>query len=315
MSNAPFIHTDNNIAVMQLKLITALVPCITYAVFSYGIRALILVVFCALLWFLSDLMTGALMHTDNVQDLSPVSSGIIVALLLPPGTSLYIAAAATLFGAIVMKALFGGPGASFVHPAAAGRLFVELCFPMRTRGFAAVGEKLLYMRSLIDTDVPEGMTPFDYPSFRPMELAAGNYPTYIGTGCLVIILAGAAYLMVKKAVRLEAPLGFLVTVILGRLIIDIQYDPYNTLVFVMTSGIAFSAFFLMSDVYTSVGRGVAAIVSGMVCGFVAVMVSLLGNDCLTMLVPVMVSGLISEFIKFADVAGRHAPAKGGEDLA
>ncbi|MBR6484203.1 MAG: RnfABCDGE type electron transport complex subunit D [Clostridiales bacterium] len=312
MRTAPFIHIDNNIAVMDLKTIAALLPCVVYAVFSYGLRALVLTVFTAALWILTETAMKKVTGRGSLRDLSPAVNGIVLAMLLPPGTSLYMAALAVLFGSIVVKGLFGGEGAGFVNPAAAGRLFVEVCFPERMSGFYSVGVKMLAYKSLFDTKVPEETAVAEYSDFRPVELIAGHYPAFIGTGCLIMVITGLVYLIIKRSIRLETPVAFIAIIIIGRLIVDVRTDVYNTFVFIMTSGVVFAAVFIMSDITTTSRRGLNGVLMGMIGGLIAVALSLRGNPAVTLCVPPLAVGLISGFMDFTDSAGRKMRQKGGD---
>ena len=51
---APFIHTEKNAPYIYMTFLAALVPCVVNAMFYYGVRAVVLIVFCMASFVLSD---------------------------------------------------------------------------------------------------------------------------------------------------------------------------------------------------------------------------------------------------------------------
>ena len=51
---APFIHTEKSAPYIYLTFLAALVPCVVYAIFYYGLRAAILILFCMITFVFSD---------------------------------------------------------------------------------------------------------------------------------------------------------------------------------------------------------------------------------------------------------------------
>ena len=47
---APFIHTEKNAPYIYITILVSLVPCIVCGIFYYGLRALILILFCRALF-------------------------------------------------------------------------------------------------------------------------------------------------------------------------------------------------------------------------------------------------------------------------
>ena len=136
---APFIHTEKNAPYIYITILVSLVPCIFCGVFYYGLRAFILILFCMVSFVLSDNLcmriTGRRSGGDYF-DLSSLVEGLLIALMLPPDTTLITALTAVLFASIVTKQVFGGAGSNIINPACAGRLFIELVMPNGTQGLS-----------------------------------------------------------------------------------------------------------------------------------------------------------------------------------
>ena len=79
VSLAPFIHTEKNAPYIYLTMIAAMVPCAIYGSFYYGLRAIILILFCMLSFTLSDMLFTHIAGRGGKGeyfDLSSASSGL-----------------------------------------------------------------------------------------------------------------------------------------------------------------------------------------------------------------------------------------------
>ena len=192
---APFIHTEKNAPYIYLTLIAAMVPCAIYGAFYYGLRAIILILFCMISFTLSDLLCTRLagrVVKREYFDLSSAASGLMLALTLPPDTSLITALTAVLFGSIVTKQIFGGPGSNLVNPAAAGRLFISLVMPSSVLGYAEGGSQGWFILRTLFFGAKGGEF-HDYTNCSFPELITGNFPGSIGAACATCVLLGAHY--------------------------------------------------------------------------------------------------------------------------
>ncbi len=210
---APFIHTEKNAPYIYITILVSLVPCIVCGIFYYGLRALILILFSMAAFTLIDNLcvrvTGRRSGGDYF-DLSSLVEGLLIALMLPPDTTLVTALTAVVFASIVTKQVFGGAGSNIINPACAGRLFIELVMPGGTQGLS-YGEdnSRLQLMSLIVQKKPGALPDLTNLSFT--ELLSGNYPGMIGTACFICILVGGLFLTLKGTMRLYSPISYVLT--------------------------------------------------------------------------------------------------------
>ena len=67
----------------------------------------------------------ALIKRDiRAGDLSAVVTGLLLALIIPPSTPLWMVGLGSLFSVVVAKEFFGGLGANPFNPALVGRAFM-----------------------------------------------------------------------------------------------------------------------------------------------------------------------------------------------
>ncbi len=305
ISLAPFIHTEKNAPYIYLTLIAAMVPCAIYGAFYYGLRAIILILFCMLSFTLSDLLFTRIAGRGvkgEYFDLSSAASGIMLALLLPPDTSLVTALTGVLFGSIVTKQIFGGPGSNLVNPAAAGRLFVSLVMPSAATGYAeGGGEGWFILRTLIFG--AKGGEFHDYTNCSLPELLTGNFPGTIGGACATCILLGGFFLVMRGSIRMYAPIAYLVTLTVFYPLSNVLekgrgfgYEGY--IAFMLASGVVFVAVYMLGDLTTMPSRFSAGFFAGMVCALLTLVLKVFVRPDVALLAPVLSVNFMSFVLDF-----------------
>ncbi len=308
---APFIHTKITTPYIGLEYLVALMPCIVYAIISYGVRALVIIAFSAVLsMFLDYLVVRIKKQTkDNNHyfDFSSVSLGIVFALLLPPDSSLIIASLGILFAVLVVKHLFGGTGSHIFNASVAGRLFVEAVYPSQLDTFAAPGTKLLEFKSLLfNSNTSESIIQVgsDINDYSFVELLAGRYPSFIGTGCSLLIIIGFLYLFKSKTIRLATAFSFIPAAFVALLI---AYKAQGVLFVcsdMLVSGALFVAFFLLTDLTNIANSFRASVVIGIISGVVFGVSRFMFSPIIAICVSCLASNLLSfvaDYMKYGCV--------------
>jgi electron transport complex protein RnfD len=130
-------------------VLIALTPVSVFGVVLYGIPALILILVTAAASAAGEALFRLITKQENRSgDLSALVTGLLLALVLPPSTPLWMAALGGIFAVIVAKEFFGGLGANVFNPALCGRAFLLMSFPAfitawTMPGGAAVPEAVL----------------------------------------------------------------------------------------------------------------------------------------------------------------------------
>ena len=295
---APFIHTENNDAYSAAAHLVSLVPAVAVGVVFYGLRAIILIAFCSLLFALSDDVCSRIRHTSRGSILNPLFNGAVIALLLPPDTPIYIAASGVLFASIVVRQLSGGRGSSFLNAACAGRLFIRIVFPLNEAALALPGENRVYLKSLIfGAHSPEQV---DLSKYYFSELVTGRFPSFIGTSCAVMLLAGMIYLIARRALKPYLPACYLGMLTLLLLIKDIYLGTSQTGIFLLTSGILFTATYLLFDDDTVKSFGPVSVVQAFLCAALTFMASFRLSGVDLLIIPVLITGILTDVLDFSD---------------
>jgi Na+-translocating ferredoxin:NAD+ oxidoreductase RnfD subunit len=313
---APFIHTHTGSSFINFSSIIALLPCVAFGVFKYGLRALILILVSSLLAAFLKYLLDRMEKPDNkVFDYSILVPGALFALLLPPDTSLVVAVVGILFMVVVIYKIFGGNGCNIVNGAIAARLFVEMIWPSYLRGFTTHKNEWAGMSSLISfSKLPLSGMP-SAEDYHLSELLVGGYPGFIGTGSLIMILIGFIYLIRSGTVKLNASFGYIVTFMAVRLIKHYDEGLKTFASFIIISSVLFIAVFVMTDRTTIPQTGTGGYISGISCGILTAALFEVTSGIIALLVPVIAVNLISGMVEYLTsyAAERHVAAEAVEE--
>ena len=300
---APFIHTEKSAPYIYLTFLAALVPCVVYAIFYYGLRAAILILFCMISFVFSDNFCMRLTRRRNGDyfDLSSLVEGLLIALMLPPDTTLLTALTAVLFASVVTKQVFGGAGSNIVNPACAGRLFIELVWPTGVQGYAyGESNSKMALLSLVIQKQPGTMPSYEHLSL--LELLSGNYPSMIGTACIICLMIGGVFLTLKGTIRLYSPVSYLVTIMalypLSMLIETKSFSFDGLIIYILSSGAVFVAVFILGDLTTMPSRFASGVFAGVTCGVLTLITKPFLSPMVSLLAPVIAVNFMSFVLDF-----------------
>ena len=301
---APFIHTEKNAPYIYMTFLASLMPCVFCGIFYYGLRAAILIFFCMAAFVLSDTLCMRITHrrvSGDYFDLSSLVEGLLLALMLPPDTTLITALVAVLFASVITKQMFGGAGSNIINPACAGRLCVELIMPSSVQGFSyGEANSRFSLLSLIFKGEPVNLPSYTQLSFT--ELITGNYPGFIDTTCFVCILIGGIFLTLKGTMRLYSPVSYIVTLILlypvASLVQTKTFGFDGLIIYIMSSGAVFVAVFMLGDLTTMPSRFASGVFAGIVCAVLTLVTKPFLSPVVSLLSPVLAVNFLSFVLDF-----------------
>ena len=300
--SAPYIRKNVSVKRMMLDVIIALMPVTIFAmvqngwngiyVFILSIVAMLLCEFIAhaiIKWpegmkfkqLFSKEGFGKVKATFTVNNITaPIISALIYSLIMPAGCDWYVVLIGAVFGMLVAKMLFGGLGSNIFNPAAAGRIFVGVCF----------GDFLKYDNGGVD--VVAGATPLGHVknsfantgNYQILDLFLGNVPGCMGEVCTLLILVGAIYLFARRSADLRACLSyflsFAVVMFIACLSFFLKYNEGNLMEMwgyqLLSGGVIFGAVFMITDPVTSPTSKFGRIVFGTIAGCLTVLIRVCG---------------------------------------
>ena len=208
-------------------------------------------------------------------------SGILIPLVLPVDTPLWMVAVATAFAVVIGKEVFGGTGMNILNPALTARAFLFFAYPSYMSGNAVWTHGMMSGEGIIDSY--SGATPLaeaaagnidKLPSVGEMFL--GTIPGSIGETSTLAILIGAAILIItgigSARIMISTVIGGLV---MGLLLNIFAVNPFMEIPFwqhLLLGGFAFGAVFMATDPVSAAQTAKGKIIYGFLIGFLAILI-------------------------------------------
>ncbi|MBQ5531704.1 MAG: RnfABCDGE type electron transport complex subunit D [Kiritimatiellae bacterium] len=281
LSSSPHVHARTGVRGIMLDVILALLPATAAGFWFFGMDAVFTVAVCVSTCVATEaLCRMAMKRESTVGDLSAVVTGLLLALNLPAGIPLHLAAMGSVFAIAVAKQAFGGIGMNPFNPALAARAFMLISFtgPMTTwraplaRGAEATtcATPLASMKTMFGAGAAAdagGALPSVWDMF------IGNMPGCIGEVSAAALLAGAAYLLWRKVISWHIPVAFVVSAaaysaVAGGAAPHVQ---------ILSGGLLIGAFFMATDYATSPVTRTGKLVFGAGCGLLCMLIRQFGQ--------------------------------------
>ena len=246
MATGPHIHSKDNSRRIMLDVIIALLPAAVAAVVLYGLPALWMILVCVVSAVASEILfnlcTG---KAQSVGDLSAVVTGLLLALNLSTKVPLWQCVLGSVFAIVLVKCAFGGIGRNFANPAITARVFLLAAFSSTVAG-GAFPKAVDAVSSATPLELI-GVEGAELPSLLDMFL--GLRGGAIGESCILALLLGFAYLLVRRVIRWQTPVIFVGTVFVLSLIAtgSLTAATYE----ILAGGLVLGAVFMATDYSTT----------------------------------------------------------------
>lgn len=242
MSSGPHIHSKDNSRRIMLDVILALLPASIAGAVIFGIGALWTILVCVAAAVLAEFLFNLIVKKpQTVGDLSAVVTGLLLALNLSTNVPLWQAALGSVFAIVLVKGVFGGLGRNFANPAITGRIFLLLAFTSTVAGGAL-------------PDGTTGATPLELIGTEGAQLPTllqmflGQRGGAIGETCILALLLGFAYLLIRKVISWQIPVIFMGTVF----VLSLVFGGFHTAVYeLLSGGLVLGAVFMATDYATT----------------------------------------------------------------
>ena len=241
----------------------------------------------------------------EVRESYGVITGLILAMMLPVNTPLYVLLFGCFMGNIVFKMLYGGFGYNIFNPALIAYAIIVVAFwgvifnnnisgalEITTGASPLINFKQVDVISYDNIIAPYG----DIWSF-----VFGFVPGAIGETCSILIVVAFFYLLLRKAITWIVPVFYVGTVFIISLIISLinGYGMWYPLFQVLSGGLLFGAVFMATEPVTTPrspnGKAIYAIALGLFTLLFRFYGSLPGGVGTSMLFVGLFSTLIDRF--------------------
>ena len=291
LSSSPHAHADTSVRRIMLDVIVALLPTTVAGVAFFGVPAIWTILTCVSAAVATEALCRLAMGREStVGDLSAVLTGLLLALNLPAGIPLWMAALGSVFAIGVAKQVFGGLGMNPFNPALAARAFMLISFtgPMttwlkpfwwKTPEAMTTATPLATMKTWFGVEAMSSATPHGLcnaactgvPSL--WQMAVGEMPGCIGEVSALALALGAAYLLWRKVITWHIPVTFIATVF----VYSLASGGAPAMMQVLTGGVMIGACFMATDYVTSPTTAKGKLIFGFGCGLLCMLIRQFGS--------------------------------------
>jgi electron transport complex protein RnfD len=283
-SDAPHIRTKDSVRSIMLDVLLALAPAVAVATFFFGLYALFLCLFGAIVgelieWFIVKVLRR---QKDFSFDLSAAVTGLLLAMNLPPTAPWWLLLIGLLVALGVAKHAFSGIGQNIFNPALVGRVFLLISFPTLmtkwvtpVRSFTRMPWDAMTSATALgvlkNSGFSEAIRKFSY-----LDLFFGNVGGCIGETSAFVLLVGFAYLLFRKRVNPIIPASYIGTVFgFASIMYLVNAEKFGTPLFhILSGGLFLGALFMATDMVTSPMTLKGQAVFGIGCGVVTMIIRL-----------------------------------------
>ncbi|MBW1895451.1 MAG: RnfABCDGE type electron transport complex subunit D [Deltaproteobacteria bacterium] len=286
LSSSPHIRSEESVPTIMCWVVGSLVPAMGGAVFFFGLDAIRILLISILTCLVTEYIFLAARKKDAsaVFDGSALITGILFALVLPPG----LKSSHVVIGAFVSIALgkqvFGGLGYNIFNPALVGRAFLQAAFPVAmTTWIPPLAQKGV---DTLTFATPLARFKFSAADVPPAERLADLDNLFIGHvgGCLgetsaLLLLVGAGILLVKRYIDWRIPTGILAAVFaLTGIVHLINPEACAPPLFhIFAGGLLLGGFFMATDMVTSPITRKGTWIYGVSIGVLVVLIRIQGG--------------------------------------
>ncbi len=309
------IHDGNDLKRTMITVVAALIPALLFGMYNigyqhylaigqahigwftmflYGLLALLPVIVVSYAVGLGIEFISAQIHHKEIQE-GFLVTGILIPLIVPINTPLWMTAVATAFAVIFAKEIFGGTGMNIFNVALITRAFLFFAYPSHMSGdepFVKVDSAFgMGSGTLVDgftgaTPLGQVATSVGEPSMTNIlgepiscfDAFIGNIPGSPGETSMIAILIGAAILLITGIASWRimcsvfvGGLGMaaLVHALPSPIYPASMLDPMTQL---CLGGFAFGAVFMATDPVTGARTTVGQYIYGLLIGVFAILI-------------------------------------------
>ena len=290
LSSSPHFSDKSSTSGIMLAVVIALLPLCVYGVILFGIPALVtIIVSTACCVVFEMLFQMATKQTVTIKDCSAIVTGILLALVLPPTTPIWMTMLGSAFAIIVAKAFFGGLGANIFNPALAGRAFMFVSFPSEMGATWLQPNADAISSATVLSTIKAGS--FAANSDTYLKYFLGNRAGCIGETSIILILLAFIYLLVTRIIDGKATISMVATVALATWI-----SGGDVVMALISGGLLFGAVFMVTDYATTPVTSWGRIAFGFGCGIITFLIRKFGGYPEGVMFSILIMNAVTPFL-------------------
>ncbi len=283
ISSSPHAHSPVTTPVIMRDVLVALLPALFGSVWFFGFRALLVTLISCAACVFFEWGYRRLMKLDcTVYDGSALVTGMLLAFVCPVTIPYWMIVIGAFIAIVVVKQLFGGIGKNFMNPALLARAFL-FSWPAAMSTWVKVG--FSNAAGILSTaDAVTSATPLaslhqgTLPAESLFDLFTGQVGGCLGEASVMLLLVGAAYLLIRRVITLRIPLAYLLTVAVIALAFPRGNDRLLWTGYQLCSGgLILGAFFMATDYVTTPVTKWGQVIFGIGCGIITMVIRYFGG--------------------------------------
>jgi len=264
--SGPHIEADDHIVRRMWATLLALLPAGAAGVYIFGIKAFNVICVSVVSAVVTEWVFQKIRKRKaTILDGSAVITGLLLGYNLSNGVPLWMAAAGSFFSVAIGKQVFGGLGFNIFNPALVGRAFLMASWPKYMTAWVNPRWQADAITSATPLGIIKEKLNYSLPTYWDMFL--GNRGGCIGEVCIIALLLGGAYLLIKKYISWQIPFSFIVTLGLFSWIFSREGLFKGDFLFaILAGGAVLGALFMATDYVTAPLTRKGKIIFGIGCG-------------------------------------------------
>lgn len=301
VSPSPHIRSAASTSRIMLHVLIALAPALGFAVWVFGIRALLLTAVCAGSAVGWEYLCCRLRRREStVGDLSAAVTGVILAFNLPVTLPLWEAVIGTFTAVVIVKQMFGGLGQNFANPAIVGRIVLMLSFTADMTRWVLPFER--------GVDAVTAATPLVSRTASYADLFLGRVGGCLGEVSALALLIGFVYLLIMRVITPHNTLAFV-----GTVFVFAFFAGKDPVFEILAGGVMLGAVFMATDYVTTPQTALGKVIFGVGCGIITCVIRFYANYAEGVSFSILIMNILTPYIdRFTETKPLGAKAKEGQ---
>ena len=312
ISASPHIRDEETIPHIMWQVNAALLPAAFFAVWWFGMPALVNMVVGAVVAIASEYVWQKAMHRPlTAFDGSACITGLLMAMSMSPLLPPYMVAIGSILAIVVAKQSMGGLGFNIFNPAHIGRAALMVSWPVAMTTWtkmhdAGAGVDAMTSATPLNILKMQGydalVNTFGSQANMYMNMFLGTRNGSLGETCTVLLMLGGLYLIWRGYANWVVPVTMILTVgVLTWIFGPAGLFSGDPLFHMMAGGLMLGGFFMATDMVTIPMTVKGQILFAAGAGAITVLIRLVGGYpegvCYSLLLMNAVTPLIDRLIK------------------
>lgn len=316
LSSSPHFTFGSSTQWIMATVLIALLPECIYGVIVFGLRALVTIIASVVsAVFFEYLFQKITKREVVVSNLSAAVTGVLLALVIPSTTPVWMVVIGALVAVVIAKGLFGGIGSNTFNPALTGRAFMFMSFSaimgaswfnpesgVSKWSYALTGASNVdaVSSATILSQIESGTASIDGATM--LQYFVGNRAGCIGETSIMLILLSFIFLLVTKVIDWRAPVTMVGTVIVATFVSSVistgsaSIAATDVTMALLTGGLLFGATFMVTDYATAPVTKPGRLVFGFGCGLITFLIRRFGGYPEGVMFSILIMNAVAPFL-------------------